>query len=170
MSADPSRFFGKYRGTVVSTADPQHVARLQAMVPDVLGSVPTTWAMPSAPFAGPGAGFVALPPVGAGVWIEFEQGDPDYPIWSGCWWGAAAELPTVARTAAEAGTSQVTIVTPGGQAIVISDLAGPSAGVSLSTPGGARISVAGGEIRIDNGHGASIVLTGNHLHITGVIV
>jgi len=30
-------------------------------------------------------GLFALPSVGAGVWIEFEHGDPDYPIWSGCW-------------------------------------------------------------------------------------
>jgi uncharacterized protein involved in type VI secretion and phage assembly len=92
MTHDPSRFFGKYRGTVVNTADSEQIARLQAVVPDVLGTVPTTWAMPSAPFAGPGAGVVVLPPVGAGVWIEFEQGDPDYPIWSGCCHGASIAL------------------------------------------------------------------------------
>ena len=54
--------------------------------------------------------------------------------------------------------------------VEISDLPRPAAGVSLSTAGGARISAAGGEIRIDNGHGAAIVLTGNHVHITGVMV
>jgi uncharacterized protein involved in type VI secretion and phage assembly len=170
MIPDSSRFLGKYRGTVVNTADPEQVARLQAVVPDVLGTVPTTWAMPSVPFAGPGAGFVVLPPVGAGVWIEFEQGDPDYPIWSGCWWGASGEVPAVARPPAAAGIGQVTIVTPGGNTIVISDLPGRSGGVSLSTPAGARISVAGAEILIDNGHGASIALTGNQVRITGVMV
>jgi uncharacterized protein involved in type VI secretion and phage assembly len=169
MNGDPSRFFGKYRGTVFNTVDPEQLARLKAIVPDVLGTVPTTWAMPSVPFAGPGAGFVAVPPVGAGVWIEFEQGDPDYPIWSGCWWGAAGEVPTVASTAA-AGIGQVTIVTPGRQAIVISDLPGRAGGISLTTRGGARISVAGGEIFIDNGHGASIALTGNQVRIIGVMV
>ena len=95
MNAEPSRFFGTYRGTVYDTLDPEGLARLRAVVPDVLGTAPTTWAMPSVPFAAPGAGVVTIPPVGAGVWIEFEQGDPDYPIWSGCWWGAASELPTV---------------------------------------------------------------------------
>jgi hypothetical protein len=165
-----SRFFGKYRGIVVSTADPEQLARLQAAVPDVFGTLPTTWAMPAVPFAGPGAGFVVVPPVGAGVWIEFEQGDPDYPIWSGCWWGAPGELPTVARTASAAGIGQVTIVTPARHAIVISDLPERSGGISLTTPGGARISVAGAEILIDNGHGASIALTGNQVRITGVMV
>ena len=48
--------------------------------------------MPCAPFAGSGVGFFALPPVGANVWVEFEGGDPDYPIWSGCFWGAG-EVP-----------------------------------------------------------------------------
>ena len=27
-----------------------------------------------------------LPPVGAAVWVEFEGGDLDYAIWSGCFW------------------------------------------------------------------------------------
>ncbi len=93
-----------------------------------------------------------------------------YPIWSGCWWGASGELPAVARPPAAAGIGQVTIVTPGGNTIVISDLPGRSGGISLSTPGGARIAVAGAEIIIDNGHGASIAPTGNQVRITGVTV
>jgi uncharacterized protein involved in type VI secretion and phage assembly len=168
MSADPSRFFGKYRGTVINTADPQRIARLQAIVPDVLGTVPSAWAMPSVPFAGQGAGVVVLPPIGAGVWIEFEQGNPDYPIWSGCWWGASGELPAVAQAGSGPAAGQVMIVTPGGSAVVISDLQGQP-GVSMTAPGGARISVLAAEIRIDNGHGAAITLTGNHVRITGIL-
>jgi Type VI secretion system/phage-baseplate injector OB domain len=95
MSNETRRYFGKYRGTVVNNLDPERRARLQAVVPDVFGTAPSPWAMPSAPFAAPGAGFVALPPAGAGVWIEFEQGDPDFPIWSGCWWGSRDELPAL---------------------------------------------------------------------------
>jgi len=33
-----------------------------------------------------GVGLFFLPPKGANVWVEFEGGDPDYPIWSGCFW------------------------------------------------------------------------------------
>jgi len=162
-----TRYFGKYRGTVASNTDPELRARLQAIVPDVLGTQSTTWAMPAAPFAGPGAGFVALPPVGAGVWIEFEQGDPDFPIWSGGWWGSAAELPVPAPAA---GVNQVTLVTPGKHAVTISDASGPTGGVSLRTSSGARITVNDTGIVIDNGQGASITLTGNTVHIVGVMV
>src|SRR5262249_11112045 len=110
MKHDGTRHFGKYRGTVVNTVDPELRARLQAIVPDVLGTQPTTWAMPAAPYAGPQAGFVALPPVGAGVWIEFEQGDPDFPIWTGGWWGSAGELPAAT---VQPSVNQITLVTPG---------------------------------------------------------
>ncbi len=168
MSAEPP-YFGKYRGTVVNTLDPLRLARLQAVVPDVAGTAPTTWAMPSVPYAGPGAGIVAIPPVGAGVWIEFEQGDPDYPIWSGCWWGAAPELPAVVQ-AGPPGSGQIALATPGGHALVISDIPGPAGGITLHTPAGARISLTGTTIVIDNGQGAAVTLNGNTVHFTGVVV
>lgn len=85
----PARLYGKYRGTVVNPADPLGLGRIMAMVPEVLGEVPSGWATPCAPYGGPGAGFLSVPPLGAGVWIEFEAGDASRPIWSGCYWGAA---------------------------------------------------------------------------------
>jgi hypothetical protein len=81
------KFFGKYRGTVSNNIDPTSLGRLQVEVPEILGDNRLSWAMPCSPFAGPGVGFFALPPVGANVWVEFEGGDPDFPIWSGCFWG-----------------------------------------------------------------------------------
>jgi hypothetical protein len=86
------RFYGKYRGLVVNNTDPLSLGRLQATVPEVLGEVPTGWAVPCAPYTGPQAGFFAVPPPSAGVWIEFEAGDPSRPIWVGGWWGTA-EVP-----------------------------------------------------------------------------
>jgi uncharacterized protein involved in type VI secretion and phage assembly len=168
MSDEQLRYFGKYRGTVVNTLDPERRARLQAVVPDLLGMSPGTWAMPSVPFAGQGAGFVAIPPVGAGVWIEFEEGDPDFPIWSGCWWGAGAELPAVV-VAGPPGIGQLAIVTPSQHALIMSDVPGPTGGVLLRTSTGAHISITSVGIVIDNGHGAAITLTGNTVHITGVL-
>ncbi len=82
------RFYGKYRGIVAVNVDPMNMGRLQAMVPEVLGEVPSTWAMPCTPYAGTMAGLYTVPPPGSGVWIEFEAGDVSRPIWSGCWWGA----------------------------------------------------------------------------------
>jgi hypothetical protein len=82
------RLWGKFRGTVSDNADPLRLGRIRARVPAVLGDVDSGWAMPCAPYAGPQAGLFSIPPVGAGVWIEFEAGDVSRPIWSGCWWGA----------------------------------------------------------------------------------
>jgi hypothetical protein len=82
-----TQFFGKYRGVVEDINDPLFLGRVKATVPAVLGDVVSGWALPCAPYTGDGVGFYAIPPVGAGVWIEFEGGDPDYPIWVGGWWG-----------------------------------------------------------------------------------
>lgn len=86
------RFYGKYRGLVTINVDPLNLGRLKAIVPEVLGEIPSSWALPCAPYAGTGAGFFAVPPIGAGVWIEFEAGDVSRPIWTGCWW-ATGEVP-----------------------------------------------------------------------------
>lgn len=81
------QFFGKYRGKVENNIDPMQMGRVQVSVPAVLGSGKMAWAWPCSPFAGPGVGLFALPPKGANVWVEFEGGNPDVPIWSGCFWG-----------------------------------------------------------------------------------
>src|SRR6516225_2314333 len=109
----PQKFFGKYRGVVVKAQDPLNLARIRASVPEVLGNAVSNWAVPASPYAGPGIGFFALPPVGDGVWIEFEAGDPSRPIWVGGWWGpsqvppagpeGAAATPTVKVLRTEAG-------------------------------------------------------------------
>jgi uncharacterized protein involved in type VI secretion and phage assembly len=89
------RFFGKYRGTVVDNQDATSKGRLKVRVPSVLAAL-EVWAMPCVPYAGAGVGFVSLPPVGAGVWVEFEAGDPSFPVWVGCFW-ADGEAPEHAQ-------------------------------------------------------------------------
>jgi uncharacterized protein involved in type VI secretion and phage assembly len=84
-------FFGKYRGTVSDNADATDRGRIKVKVPAVLGAV-EAWAMPCVPYAGQGVGFYSLPASGTGIWVEFEAGDPSYPIWTGCFWGDG-ELP-----------------------------------------------------------------------------
>jgi uncharacterized protein involved in type VI secretion and phage assembly len=80
------RFYGKYRGIVQDNDDPENMGRLKAQVPEILGDQDSPWALPCVPYAGDGEGHYTVPPVGAGVWIEFEAGDPARPVWSGCWW------------------------------------------------------------------------------------
>lgn len=90
------QFFSKYRGKVASTQDPLHLGRIQVQVPAIFGEGRTSWALPCTPYAGNDIGLFMVPPVGTNIWVEFEGGDPDYPIWSGCFWGDQ-ELPQAAR-------------------------------------------------------------------------
>src|SRR6187455_2687034 len=91
-------YYGKYRGVVVNNLDPLQQGRIQVTCPDVT-LPPSTWALPCFPVAGIQAGAWMLPNPGTGVWLEFEQGDANHPIWSGCWYGSAAEVPALVRAA-----------------------------------------------------------------------
>ena len=152
-------YYGKYRGTVVNNIDPLQIGRIQAMVPDVSGLIPSSWAMPCVPVAGLNMGVFTVPPVGAGVWIEFERGDPDYPIWVGGYWGSAAETPLLAKPVLP-GVAGITLQTTLKNGIVISDMPGPTGGILIQTTLGAMISVSDVGIIISNGKGAIINMTG----------
>lgn len=78
-------YFGKYRGQVTDNVDPLTKGRLKVRVPQVLGSV-EVWASPCVPYAGPQLGWYSMPEIDTGVWVEFEAGDPSYPIWAGFFW------------------------------------------------------------------------------------
>lgn len=160
MNGDKS-FLGKFRGTVISNVDPMLMGRLLVQVPDVMGVGISSWAMPCVPFAGINSGFFAVPILGSGVWVEFEQGDPDYPIWVGCFWGSAAELPLLANTA-PAPTPAVTIQTPLKNGLQIADGLGPFGvgGITLQSATGATIAVNDAGIIINNGKGAQISMVG----------
>lgn len=86
-------FYGKYRGVVTDNNDPNKLGRLKVKVQDVLGDRESGWALPAMPYAGNGVGLYLIPPVNAFVWIEFEHGTPDYPIWTGCFWDGKDQLP-----------------------------------------------------------------------------
>ncbi|HEY6907858.1 MAG TPA: phage baseplate assembly protein V [Myxococcales bacterium] len=156
------RFYGKYRGTVINNVDPKQMGRLLVEVPDVLGLAPSSWAVPCVPLAGPtGApmGAWLVPPIGAGVWIEFEQGEPEYPIWVGCRWGGATDVPPLARLGLPISPS-IVLQTAGQHAVAISDVPGPTGGIMLKSATGAMVVVNDVGIIIQNGKGASITLTG----------
>lgn len=154
-----SPLYGKYRATVINNVDPLQIGRVQVMVADVAGFVPSTWAMPCMPVAGINTGMFAVPMIGSGVWVEFERGDPDFPIWVGGYWGTGAEVPVLAH-AVPPGINGITLQTPLKNGLVISDLPGPTGGIQIQTTSGAMISVSDVGIIISNGKGAAINMTG----------
>ena len=147
-------YFGKYRGQVASNLDPLQLGRVRVEVPDVLGTAQSMWALPCFPVTGS----FLVPDVGAAVWVEFEQGDPTLPIWTGVYYSDPSELPQMARG-----------LTPGTPAMVFEALksgiriTGTADGhgmIEIAGPRGAMIVVRGGQVEILNGTGARISLTG----------
>lgn len=161
---DSQRHYGKFRGVVIGNIDPMQMGRLQVQVPDVLGLGISSWAMPCVPFAGQQSGAFVLPQIGAGVWIEFEQGKPDYPIWVGGFWGSAAEVPALALAGLPVSPS-IVLQTGGQNTLMISDLPGPTGGILLKTKTGAMISISDVGITLSNGQGATVILAGPVVNI-----
>ena len=165
------KFYGKYRATVLNNIDPLQLGRILASVPDVLGPTPTSWAMPCVPIAGKQSGTFVIPQIGAGVWIEFEQGNPDYPIWVGGYWGIAAEVPLAALGGNPASPS-IVLQSALQNSIIISDMppapappvqpppTPPVGGITLRSTTGASITVNDAGIFISNGKGAVITMIG----------
>lgn len=161
--SNPTRYYGKYRGTVIENIDPQQIGRVLLEVPDVLGLTPSSWAMPCVPAAGPQAGCFMIPPIGSQVWVEFEQGDPDYPIWTGGFWGLVAEVPVFATAPPPIPPGQnIVLQTTGQNMLLVSDAPPTPAtgGIILKSTSGAMIVVNDSGIYISNGQGAAITLVG----------
>lgn len=161
---ESSKFFGKYRGLVVNNLDPMQIGRLQAIVPDVSGTMLSSWAMPCVPVAGMTMGLFTVPPIGSGVWIEFEHGDPDYPIWTGCFWGSSSEVPSLAKSVPPV-LFGFTLQTQAQNGLTVNDLPGPTGGIMLKSATGASIVVNDTGIYITNGMGASITLSGPTVNV-----
>jgi len=160
------KYFGKYRGMVLNNVDPMQMGRLLLQVPDVTGLPPTSWAMPCVAVTGKQMGTYWLPQIGAGVWVEFEQGNPNYPIWVGGFWGSAAEVPALALAGNPVSPS-IVLQTQAQNALMLSDLPGPTGGILLKTTTGAMISINDVGITISNGKGATILMNGPTVTVNG---
>jgi uncharacterized protein involved in type VI secretion and phage assembly len=137
------RYYGKYRGTVEDNVDPLLSGRIRVRVPSVLGKGRLSWAMPCAPYAGRGVGLFAIPPKGANVWVEFEGGDTDNPIWSGCFWAPGEFPPQLA-------VPQVKVFKTDNTTLTLSDLPGVG-GITLETKDGKKIKMSAVSIEITSG-------------------
>ena len=152
-----SQFFGKYRGQVTNNVDVNQQARLQISVPEVLGDSRISWAMPCVPYAGSGVGLFAIPPIGANVWVEFEQGDPDRPIWSGCFWGDGDSVP------ASPAVAEKKVLKTNAGSITVDETPG-AGGITIETEDGKKVVLNATGIEITNGQ-ASVKLTGSQVSV-----
>lgn len=173
------RRYGKYRGVVVDNADSQRRGRVRVQVPSVWGDRISHWALPCLPFGGKaGEGLFSVPEVGAQVWVEFEGGDTEYPIWTGTFWRDADEVPEeVARESGAAPSTRV-FRTPKGHRLVFEEQDdaeqvrlehGGGAHVDMGPEGGLRLTDAGGatvvldaennQLRVEDANGNTLVLT-----------
>lgn len=162
ISPGGRQFLGKYRGIVTNINDEMFLGRIKAKVPDVLGDKESGWALPCAPFGGSGAGMFCLPKVGAGVWIEFEHGDPDYPIYTGAWWGSLAQVPAEVYTPMP--YKKMMIKTEGGTIFIMDDTP-VTGGITLQTAGGQVIKMMQSGIEITYGPGRTIKLGADGLKV-----
>jgi hypothetical protein len=143
-------FYGKYRGKVTDNNDPLLMGRIRAKVPAVFDEEVTGWALPSMPYGGPGVGFFFVPPTDANVWIEFEEGNPDYPIWTGCFW-------TAGETPAAPALPFVKLIKTDTATIKLDDTTGMG-GITIETSTGLKIIMNVSGIELSNG-AASVKLT-----------
>ena len=175
-----TRCWGKYRGIVADVNDPETRGRIKVLVPSVLGEGVSQWAEPAFPYGGgPGFGFVMVPPVDSAVLVEFIEGDPSAPLWTGAFWRPADQPPEeysgqpvkVLRT--ERGHRLVFDDTEGQETVTLRSATdavlemNPEGSISLTDKGGAHVTIdaAGGEIVIEDANGNSITPV-SYTHLT----
>lgn len=157
-------FFGKYRGRVTElgsnrTGIENRIGQLKAAVPDVYGPEETLrWANPAVPFAGNGHGHLMLPKVGDGVWIEFEAGNKDHPIWTGFFWAEDHELPD------PVGAEVRTVQTPSGHKVILDD---ENNEIRLEHKDGQKVTLTRDSIKLEVASGSSLEVGKQSVKING---
>lgn len=138
------RFPGRYLGTVVDNDDPKKLCRVKVKVPEVFRDETAGWALPSSPYAGPGAGFAAVPPVGGLVFVEWPAGDTTrVPVWSGAAWADGDGVEG-------AGPDAVVLLTPAGNRIELRDASGDEA-IELTAQSGAKVTLDSSGVTVEFG-------------------
>ncbi|HYX53833.1 MAG TPA: phage baseplate assembly protein V [Candidatus Limnocylindrales bacterium] len=176
-----TKYYGIYRATVVNNVDLENLGRIIVSVPDVSGLTPSTYANPCVPLAGRQMGTYMVPPIGSMVWVQFEAGDPDRPVWTGAFWQETYELPLAALTPPIPPGQNIVFQTSLQHLMSISDatpipmmapIPAPAppgtGGIVLRSPTGAMIVVNDTGIYINNGKGATVELVGPSVMINKV--
>ena len=156
--SDRNRYFGKYRGKVTENEDPKKLGRIRAEVPAVFGEHQSDWALPCTPYAGKNVGLFCIPPIDAMVWIEFEAGNPEIPIWTGCFWGSG-------DTPEESASPDIKTLKTDAATITLNDTSG-SESITIETSSGLKIVMDQNGIELSNSS-QKIVLGSSNITING---
>lgn len=155
MQRHAGRYYGKYAGQVTDNEDPDRRGAVKVRVPSIFGSEDeqAVWARPCLPY-----GHFFVPPVDARVWVEFEAGDPDYPIWVGVWY-ADGEVPQGADVSPP---ERRVIRTASGHAVEMIDKEGEEAIVITHKDGATKIELdSEGAVTLTGKDGAKVQLSGS---------
>lgn len=159
MSEEGPKFIGKFRGIVIDNVDPERRGRLLVRVQDVLETKEISWALPALPYVGKGVGLFLIPPIDSRVWVEFEHGNTEYPIWAGGFW-EENEAP------ASPAVPDMKVLKTNTATITLNDTSGAE-GITIETKKGMKIKIDNEGIEITNGQGASVKLSGPQVSING---
>jgi uncharacterized protein involved in type VI secretion and phage assembly len=136
---------------VTDNVDPSNLGRIKAKVPRLADDLELGWALPAFAYGGSSEqGLFAVPDVGAGVWIEFEEGDLAYPIWTGTWYGSGM-IPESATP------RQKVFKTSSGHKIVLDD---DASSIEITDANGNTISMDQSDIKITAGQATTVTLDG----------
>jgi hypothetical protein len=169
------RFYSSYRGFVLYNEDPDKMKRIMVYCPQLTGlNRKGLWAYPKGIATGAKWGLNLIPEIGDMVWVEFEYGNPRYPIWSFAYRrkGEAANLSHLEEPKEYGFQSPngnwvnisdngniITVQTAGGHQIVLSD---DDESILISTSAGQRITLddAAGVIKFNDGSNGSFINIG----------
>jgi uncharacterized protein involved in type VI secretion and phage assembly len=176
-----NRYYGKYRGVVIDNLDPQQLGRVRVWVPSLFpqdasadaSGLPGTddpivseWAWPCVPFGGLAEqGTFFVPENGAKVWVEYEEGNLDNPIWVGTFWsapGGTSEVPTEAKDMQDNDPKRRVLKTSSGHVLEFSDVDGHET-VTIRHKDGAMLYLdEHGSVTVGNKEGTFLYLNAEH--------
>jgi uncharacterized protein involved in type VI secretion and phage assembly len=153
------KYYGKYAALVTNVSDPEKRGQIQVTIPSIYGATDVVWARASFPY-----GHFYVPPIGAQVWVEFEGGDPRYPLYTGAWYPTSL----VPKEAQDDPPANRVIQMPSGHTIELQDKAGEEKVVIRHKDNSFVTLDKDGSVVVSNKNGSHIYLNAKDADVTMV--